>query len=193
MKKTILFVVAVIAGWLLAGVGQAADMEVLGVTFPGQKVIAGKTLTLNGVAYRKAFGIIKVYAVGLYLENPTQDANQVIESEQVKHLYFHYLTRKATVKRLQEGFIEAFVRCNPPELVERHHDEMMTYAGWLDKDMKPGLTSSSTYLPGQGITLEYQGEIKGTIPGAEFAQMYYRYNFGEKADRKIRQGLLGNR
>ena len=74
----------------------AGDMEVLGVTFPGEKVIEGKTLTLNGVAYRKAMGLVKVYAVGLYLEKPSQDPQQVIESEQVKYMHTHYLTSKAT-------------------------------------------------------------------------------------------------
>ena len=65
------------------------------------------------------------------------------------------------------------------------------YASWLDADMKPGLTSESVYVPGKGITLTYQGQVKGTIEGNIFAQMYYRYNVGEKADKKIREGLLG--
>jgi hypothetical protein len=41
------------------------------------------------------------------------------------------------------------------------------------------------------LTLEYQGEVRGTISGKEFAQMYYRYNVGKKAKKKIRKGLLG--
>ena len=65
-------------------------------------------------------------------------------------------------------------------------------SSWLDKDMQPGLTSISTYVPGKGLTLEYQGEERGTIANKEFIEMYYRYNFGEKADKKIRKGLLGN-
>ena len=32
----------------------AADKEIVGVTFPGEKAIEGKTLKLNGVACRKA-------------------------------------------------------------------------------------------------------------------------------------------
>ena len=151
----------------------------------------GKTLKLNGVAYRKALGFVKVYVVGLYLENPTQDPQQVIESEQVKHMVTHYLTSMATAKKLSEGFVETIEKCNPPELVQAHKADIETYASWLDKDMKPGLTSVSTYLPGKGLTLVYQGEERGTIPGKEFAQMYYRYNVGEKAQKNIRQGLLG--
>ena len=51
-------------------------MEALGVKFPGEKVVEGKTLKLNGVSYRKALGFVKVYAGGFYLENPTNDPNR---------------------------------------------------------------------------------------------------------------------
>ena len=167
------------------------EMEVLGVKFPLEKVVAGKTLKLNGVAYRKALGFIKVYVVGLYLEKPTHNAEEVISSEQVKQLFFHYLTDKATAKKLQEGYLDLMKECNPPEMVERNKEDMALYASWMDKDMRPGLTSVSTYVPGKGLTLEYQGEVRGTITNPEFIQMYYRYNFGEKANSKIRDGLLG--
>ena len=136
-------------------------------------------------------GFVKVYAVGLYLEKPSQDAREVIESEQVKYMLTHYLTSKATAKKIRNGFIDLMEKGNPKELVEANRADIDTYASWLDADMKPGLTSESVYVPGKGITLTYQGKVRGTIPGSTFAQMYYRYNVGEKADKKIRKGLLG--
>jgi hypothetical protein len=175
----------------MAVVPASADMEILGVTFPGEKIIEGKTLKLNGVAYRKALGFIKVFVVGLYLEHPTQDAQEVINSQQVKYLLTHYLTSKATAQKIREGFLELIEECNPPEEVAAHKSDIDKYASWLDKDMAPGLTSYSTYVPGKGLTLTYQGEVKGTIPGDAFMKLYYRYNVGEKANKKISAGLLG--
>ncbi len=170
----------------------AADaVEVLGVKFPKEKVVEGTSLSLNGVAFRKAMGFIKVYAVGFYLENPSSDAEAVIRSEQIKHLHFHYLTSKATAKKLSDGFLKAFKKANPADMVERNISDAERYASWYDKDMKPGLTAETTYVPGKGLTLMYQGELKGTIVNPEFIQMYYTYNFGEKANAKIRDGLLG--
>ena len=192
MKQLLIF--AVMLGLLCDSGAVLADdaVEVLGVKLPKTKVVEGKTLTLNGVAYRTAaLGFVKVYAVGFYLESPTQDAGQAINSEQVKHLYFHYLTSKATAEKLQNGFIDLIESCNPKEMVERNKADIERYASWLDKDMQPGLTSVSTYIPGKGITLEYQGEIRGTITNKEFIKMYYTYNFGEKANSDIRDGLLG--
>ena len=176
---------------ILAGTGIAGDVEILGVKFPTEKTIEGKTLTLNGVSYLKKLGFVKVYAVGLYLENPSKDPQEVIESEQVKYMLTHYLTSKATAKKIRNGFIDLMEKGNPKDLVAANRADIEKYASWLDKDMQPGLTSESVYVPGKGITLTYQGEVRGTISGSTFAQMYYRYNVGEKANKKIRKGLLG--
>ena len=102
----------VVIGLLVLGGGMAwaGDMEIAGVTFPGEKVVDGKTLQLNGVALKEKF-FIDVFAGGFYLENPTMDAAEAIESEQVKHFYLHYLTSKATAKKLQGGFQGSDRRC----------------------------------------------------------------------------------
>jgi hypothetical protein len=190
-KRLVAGAVALFFVFILAGTGLAGEVEILGVKFPTEKTIEGKTLKLNGVSYLKKLGFVKVYAVGLYLENPSKDPNEVIESEQVKYMLTHYLTSKATAKKISEGFVELMEEGNPKELVDANRADIDKYASWLDADMKPGLTSESVYVPGKGITLTYQGQVRGTIPGSTFAQMYYRYNVGEKADKKIREGLLG--
>ncbi|MEJ2158663.1 MAG: chalcone isomerase family protein [Desulfobacteraceae bacterium] len=184
-----------VAGLLLGSraVMAADSVDVLGVKFPKEKVVEGKTLILNGVAFRKALGFINVYAVGLYLETPTRDAAVAIASEQIKHLSFHYLTHRATAKKLREGFLEAFKKANPADKVARNISDAERYASWYDKDMAPGLTAETTYVPGKGLTLVYQGETRGTIANPEFINMYYVYNFGEKANAKIRDRLLGKR
>ncbi|HSO20211.1 MAG TPA: chalcone isomerase family protein [Desulfosarcina sp.] len=184
-------VLAVMFVFLATGMVGAGEVEILGVKFPTEKVVEGKTLKLNGVSYLKKLGFVKVYAVGLYLENPTRNPQEVIESEQVKYMLTHYLTSKATATKISEGFIELMAQGNPKELVDANRADIERYAAWLDKDMQPGLTSESVYVPGKGLTLTYQGQLRGTIPGSTFAQMYYRYNVGENADKKIREGLLG--
>ncbi len=186
----ILLSVTVVIG-LAGGSVLAADVEVQGVKLPSQKEVDGKIVTLNGAALRKAMGFVKVNVLGLYLEKPTQDPEEVVTSQQVKQLYSHYLTGMATAEKLRNGFIEQIQRSNPPELVEAHRAAIEQYASWLDKDMQPGQLSIGTYVPGQGLTLEYQGQVKGTISDPVFAEMYFRANVGEKADKSIRDGLLG--
>ncbi|VEN72515.1 conserved exported hypothetical protein [Candidatus Desulfarcum epimagneticum] len=191
MKKFLAAVVSVSLMALFAPGAFSGERTLLGVSFPEEKIIEGKVLKLNGLAYRKALGFIKVYVAGLYLENPTQDPEEVIESEQMKYLETQYLTKKATAEKLRNGFIDLMEKCNSKEMVAAHRGHIDRYASWLDKDMAPGLSSSSLYIPGKGLSLTYQGEVRGTIPGKEFARMYYRYNVGKKASKKIRKGLLG--
>jgi Chalcone isomerase-like len=191
MMKSLAIVAVIISFLVLPFSGLAADVEVLGVTFPEEKVIEGKTLKLNGVAVRKALGIVKVFVGALYLESPTSDAKVAIESEQIKHFHLHYLTNKATAKKLQDGFVKAITKANPSDLVAAHQEQIEQYTSWLDADMAPGETSKSTYVPGKGLSLEYKGQLKGTIEDKEFAQMYYRYNLGEKAKKSLREGYLG--
>ena len=189
IKKVVAIILALGLAWLAGGMVWAGDMEIADVIFPGEKVVAGKTLTLNGVALKTKF-FIKVFAGGFYLENPTKSAAEAIESEQVKQFHLHYLTSKATAKKLQEGFKEAIEEANPPDLVKKYRKEIDLYASWLDQDMAPGATSVTTYVPGKGLTLVFKGQEKGTIADKTFAQMYFRYNLGEEADDAMREGYL---
>ncbi len=176
---------------VLPAAARGGEREIAGVRFPTEKVVAGRTVHLNGVALRKAYIFVKVFAGAFYLEHPTHNAREAIESEQVKHFVLHYLTDKATAEKLQKGFVEAMEKANPPELVEKHRDLIRRFASWLDRDMKPGATSVSTYVPGKGLTFWLMGEKKGTITDTEFIRMYYRYNLGKKADSNLRKGYLG--
>ena len=191
MKHCVTFILLVGLFFIATSPAEAQDKEVLGVRFAETAVVAGKQLTLNGVGYFKKFGFLKVYVVGLYLETPSRDARQIIESEQVKYMVTHYLTDQATAKRLRAGFVKLTEKCNPPEAVARQRAAIDRYAGWIDADMADGTTSETVYIPGQGLTLTYKGEVRGTIAGADFAQLYYRNSLGEQASETVRDGLLG--
>lgn len=190
-KSMQILAVSFLSMMLLAPLVIAGSVEIAGVTFDKQKTVAGKDLALNGVALRKALGFIKVFAGGLYLETPTQNAEEVITSQQVKHVHLTYLTSKATAEKLKDGFLKAIAKANAAEDVAAQQENVDRYASWLDTDMKPGGTSSSTYVPGTGLTFWINGVEKGMITDEGFAQIYYRYLVGEKADSALRKGYLG--
>jgi len=169
----------------------AAASELEGVTFPEKITVNGKTLTLNGTALLKKFVFVKVYAGGFYLENPTKNGKEAIESEQIKVFDIHYLTDKATAEKLRHGFKEEIINANPEELVQKHKEQIDRFASWFDTDMKVGSTSKSVYIPGEGLTFYLNDVEKGTIKDKEFARMYYRYTLGEEANDTLREGYLG--
>ena len=191
MNVRVFFIVITLAFLAAPALAETATVDILGVKFPTEKVIEGKTLKLNGTAYLKKFGFVKVYATALYQEQPSHDPEAVISSQQVKYLVRHYLTDKATAAKLREGFVEQLEEANPKDMVEVNRKDIEVYTAWLDKDMAPGLTSEAVYVPGKGLTLIYQGQERGTIAGDAFAAMYFRSNVGDKGDKTVREGLLG--
>ena len=191
LKKSVAAGLACLCLFVFSGLCAAGDQKIAGVTFPGEKVVAGETLKLNGVALKKKFGFVKVFAGGFYLENPSSDPDTIINSEQIKQFVLHYLTSKATAEKLQHGFIEAIEDANPAAMVKAQQANIKKYASWLDADMAPGKISVTTYIPGKGLTCVYQGIEKGTIADKDFIKMYFTYNFGKDADSKLRTGYSG--
>ena len=191
MKQSRLWLIVALVTAALAVPATAGDKTIAGVAFPGEKMVAGKKLVLNGTGLRKKFGFIKVFAGGFYLEKATSSAAEAMNSEQVKQFYLHYLTSKATAEKLQHGFIEAIEAVNSPEQVKAQEANIKRYASWLDRDMAPGKTSVTTYVPGKGLTLVFYGEEKGTINDPDFIALYMNYVFGEKANAALRDGYLG--
>src|SRR5215831_14666198 len=70
---------------LLARPGAAAERA--GVNMPDTLTVDGKTLVLNGMGIRQATIFnINVYVLGLYVEQKSQNPEELIRSEQTKRL-----------------------------------------------------------------------------------------------------------
>jgi len=192
VKRNIICFVIIAALLLTALIGYAYVENVVTTDFSFPETIhaGGKTLKLNGVGKRK-FLWRTVISAGLYLEHPTNDAGNVIESEQVKCLYNQFLMDKIPSRWLRKGVKRLFKKTNSSELCLKHKAEIEQFALWYDSDVFSGETSIITYIPGFGLTLQYRGQVKGTISGQEFARMYFSCGFGHKADETAKKGFLG--
>ncbi|MBN2515663.1 MAG: chalcone isomerase family protein [Deltaproteobacteria bacterium] len=191
-KRNIILTVIIAALLLTAVIGYsyAENVSTTDVSFPETIHAGGKTLKLNGVGKRK-FLWHTVISAGLYLEHRTNDAGNVIESEQVKCLYNQFLVDKIPAQWVRKGVQRLFKKTNSSELCLKHKEELEQFALWYDSDVSRGETSIITYVPGVGLTLKYRGRVKGTIPGREFARMYFSCGFGHNADETAKKGFLG--
>ena len=59
----------------------AVAAEVSGVRFADTQKVAGKELQLNGLGVRYKFGVVKVYATGLYLQEKAATVEDVFKQE----------------------------------------------------------------------------------------------------------------
>jgi chalcone isomerase-like protein len=180
----VLLVLAVLPGT------RARAGELDGVTLPDRIQVDSKTLVLNGMGLRQAtFLKVNVYVAGLYLEMKSSDADAILRSTGPKRLVMQFVRgvgRKDLVKAWDEGF-EKSAGASQEALKER----ITTLDSYMS-DLPKGSVMSFTYLPGQGVVVEVQGSGKGTIPGADFAEAFYRIWLGaDPPNPGLKEGLLG--
>jgi hypothetical protein len=178
----VLAIVALVAP--LAGAGTLA-----GVTLPDQVTVAGKTLQLNGMGLRTKM-MFKIYVAGLYLEQKSKDANQVVSAVQVKRVVMHFLSGKATKARMDDAWREGFENNSPQQYaaLKARVDQLVGYFG----DMKPEDRIEFTMAPGTGTTVALNGDVKGTIAGDDFAAALLRVWLGSNPpSEELKQGMLG--
>ena len=59
-------------------------------------------------------------------------------------------------------------------------------------DVKKGETMSFTWRPGAGLEVAMDSEVRGTVPGDDFARTLFTVWFGpEPGDENLKRGMLG--
>ncbi len=160
-----------------------------GVSMSDQVKAGDKELTLNGMGLRTKL-MFKIYVAGLYLEEKGSDPARIIASPQVKRVVMHFLSGKATKSKMDAAWMEGFEGNSPAEYeaLKARVTEMTGYFG----DMKPGDVIEFTFEPGSGVTAALNGQVKGTIPGDDFAAALLRVWLGPKPPtEELKQGMLG--
>lgn len=162
-----------------------------GVTMPEQITVAGKQLTLNGMGLREATMLkVDVYVAGLYVEHPSSNASELINSDETKVLALTFVRdvgRDDITKAWTEGFEHNPVV--PHGTVQREIDQLN---GWMT-GMKKGQTMTFTYVPGVGTTVNVAGRNMGTLQSTDFARSLFAIWLGPKPPTtSLRKGLLGN-
>lgn len=160
---------------------------VRGMPLPDELPVAGKTLRLNGAAVQRKL-VFDLYTIALYLEHPTRDARQVIESNQVKQLrlrMLHDATREQVAGALR-GRLQAAKRD-----VDSLQPRLERLLGALPQVSK-GDELVITYHPATGTILESKSGTQLTLPGKDLADALFSIWLGEGAAMDIvRAGLLG--
>lgn len=164
--------------------------KLAGVTMPEAVTVDGKPLVLNGMGIRKATIFnIKVYVVGLYLENKSRSPADILRSEQVKRfdvVLLRDVDRDDIIDAWRKGLKKT--GADMAKLKVRFDQ----FAGWMsDLDERDPLTF--LYVPGRGVTVIVKGKLKGTIGGGDFATALFAMWLGANpVDDGLKDGLLGN-
>lgn len=166
----------------------AAELE--GVIMPDTRELEGKQLKLNGQGLRKKF-IFNVYVAGLYVENPSKDANAILKADEGRRVdmaMLRDLDKKTIVEAIQAGF-EKNAGSNMPALKERLEKFIAVIP-----DLKKGQALTITYVPGKGTSVAGAGGASYTAEGKDFADALFSVWIGANpVDSDLKKGMLGNK
>jgi hypothetical protein len=163
--------------------------ELAGVEMPDTVTIDGKELMLNGMGLREKM-MIDVYVAGLYLESKSGAAEQILESDQAKHIRMHFVYKKVAAKKLIGAWNDG-IKNNAGASMDELKSGLDQLNSWM-VDLVKGDEMLFSSTPGKGLTVEVKGENKGVIEDAAFAKAFWSIFIGEKPPTgKLKQGLLG--
>lgn len=142
--------------------------------------------------YRFVYRVFfKLYDAALYSTAPAvQDPAKLLSGEYGVHLEFDYLREitKFIVLKSSEKIL-------PKNMTEEEFESIRERVDRINsayRTVQKGDSSALTYLPDYGTTLWINNESILTIPGADFARLYFRIWLGEyPISDNMRDSLLG--
>jgi hypothetical protein len=164
--------------------------ELAGVTMADKVTVGDATLALNGMGLRKKLWV-KVYVAGLYLETTTSSAADALAATGPKRVVMHFLTNKATKKKMDAAWAEGF-EANSPSNYDALKKRVETFADFFP-DMKDGDVIELTMTPGAGTSVVLNGEEKGVVDGDDFAEALLKVWLGDHPPTdELKTGMLGS-
>jgi hypothetical protein len=186
MKALLWFMVA---GGLAAAV-PAPAAEVGEVRLDDQVAVGGQQLVLNGAGIRTRV-IFKVYVASLYLPQKASDLQGVL-AKSPRRIQLNLL-RTLSADQLADALSDGLTEANPPAdvaAVKPQTDQLLAIMKAF-KEVKERDVVTLDFVDG-ATKVGWNGEAKGTIPGAPFNQALTRIWLGDKpVQADLRKALLG--
>lgn len=157
------------------------------VTLPDTIQLGGQALKLNGMGLRE-FLFIDIYVGGMYLPAFTASDTEAITADVPKRMVMHFIFSEVSREKMIETFQEGLE--NNPSANAMGERTARLYA--VMDTVHAGDEVVLDYVPGQGLAIWLKGELKDTIPGADFMQAVWTLFIGPvPPSKKLKQGLLG--
>lgn len=183
-----LFLIAVAFFFVAAG---SAQTKVGGATLPNTETFKGQTLVLNGSGVRERLWI-DLYAAGLYLDQKSSNANNILTADKPMALKLHIVSKLITSDKMVEAVTEGFENSTGGKTapIQPRIDQILSF---FKEDIKKNDVFDLVYLPSEGGVVAYKnGERKGVIKGLDFkAALFGIWLSNRPADDKLKKSLLG--
>lgn len=162
------------------------------VNLPDNITIDGTStpLQLNGMGYRTKF-FFKIYVGALYTENrvTTRDDAQALNGP--KRILMYMLYDEVSHEKMADAWQEGFEDNHSSEQMKKLASRLQTFISYFP-DLKAGDVVLLDYIPATGTRVTINGEVKGSIEGADFNAGLLDVWLGEEpADEDLKAAMLG--
>jgi len=165
----------------------ANALEIAGITVPET---LNTDLQLNGAGIRSKF-FFKIYVAELYLEHPSNKASEVLDTAGRKRMTMHILYDEVAKEKLVDGWNDGFSENLTSDELENLSSKIQQFNDFFI-DVHAGEEIILDYTPDSGTAVTIAGELKGTIPGADFNRALLSIWLGKApVGDDLRDDLLG--
>ncbi len=156
-----------------------------GVSMPSRIEVDGEVLVLNGLGLREATIFrVDVMVVGLYLPEPSDDAEAILAANGRKRLRLHLL-RDVSRDKMGRGMGDAFEAAGATAGFSR-------FLELLPEELPEGTRIELTHQPGRGLEVRVDHRRRGLVRGDRFATRFFATFLGASSPSpQMTRGLLG--
>lgn len=184
MKKIIFFTLLSIISLPLF-----SQTKVGNATLPQKLSVENQELVLNGAGLREKYWF-DLYACGLYLENKSSNAQQIVTDDKPMVIYIEILSSLLSKKKLVGAFKDGIKKTNSEETVAKINTDLNTFLSFIG-EIVVGDKYYISYTPNQGTALYINNSKKGTIKGHLFKSAIYNIWLAQTpVDKGLKNNLL---
>ncbi len=168
--KTLLYLAILLSNVVFARDERFADIK---SSFK-HKEINGETLALNGIAVHRRF-VFDIYRVALYIKNPTHNADEILNSNELKYAEMTFL-RDIKASDLKDAFHDTYLEncLDKCDVLKNDIEKLIASI----PNMQNGEVINFIFAPDQS-TISGFGNTRITFEGAEFGHFFIRAWLGD--------------
>ena len=187
MKK----VGAFLSAALLTTTLQAA--EVAGVQVPDTlKTDNAQELTLNGAGVREKW-LMDLYVGALYLKQHESDAVKIISDENEMAIRLEMVSNLVTSEKMSNATLEGFENATHGNMAPIQA-QVDSFLATFKEPIKKGDIFEMVYVPGQGVKIYKNSELKNTVAGEGFKEALFGIWLSDKpAQKSLKEEMLGKK
>lgn len=182
---------AFLAVALLTSSLQAA--EVAGVEIPDTlKTAAAQELKLNGAGVREKW-LMDLYVGALYLKQQEKDAIKIITDESDMAIRLHMVSDLVTSEKMTSATLEGFENATHGNTAPLK-TEIDAFLATFKEPIKKNDVFDLVYVPGEGIKVYKNNELKNTVAGEAFKQALFGIWLSDQpAQKSLKTDMLGGK